>query len=61
MSSYDPRCEELAREFLPSNINPQLYAELAVVIQQAVEDWLESKKAELLEDRLESKRAEKIQ
>jgi len=47
MSSYDPKCEDLAREFLPSDINPNLYAELAVAIQEAVEDWLESKMVEI--------------
>jgi hypothetical protein len=47
MSTYDPKCEDLAREFLPSNISARLVAELSVAIQQAVEDWLESKKAEL--------------
>jgi len=47
MSSYDPKCEDLEREFLPSDINPNLYAELAVAIQEAVEDWLESKMVEI--------------
>jgi hypothetical protein len=40
---YDPKCEELARHFLPTEPPPDAarVQALAEVIQDAIEDWLE--------------------
>jgi hypothetical protein len=39
--SYDIKCDELARHFLPSQTSEQLVARLAQVIQDRIEEWLE--------------------
>ena len=41
--SYDEKCEELARHFLPSTIRDSLIKELAQHIQDGVEGWLQDK------------------
>lgn len=41
MTTYDPKCEELARHFLPTGASEDLVSLLALEIQQAIEDWLE--------------------
>lgn len=38
---YDPKCEELARHFLPDGVSARLVEELSVEIQAVVEDWME--------------------
>ena len=40
-TSYDPKCEELARYFLANEpeITREDISELAGVIQRAIEDW----------------------
>lgn len=38
--SYDPKCEELARYFLPSDISERLIESLAQRIQDFIEDEL---------------------
>jgi hypothetical protein len=36
--SYDPKCEELARHFLPSGVNEGIVRALAQAIQNFIED-----------------------
>jgi hypothetical protein len=45
--SYDVKCEELARAFLTDELpfEELEVAELAQTIQQAIEDWLEARRA----------------
>ena len=43
--SYDPKCEELARHFLPLNSDLEIIQGLAQVIQDEIEDWLTSMEA----------------
>jgi hypothetical protein len=38
--AYDPKCEELARHFLPDNAPEEDVKELAQHIQEKVEDWI---------------------
>jgi|HubBroStandDraft_5_1064220.scaffolds.fasta_scaffold37730_3 hypothetical protein len=38
--SYDPKCEELARHFLPSDISERLITSVAQRIQDFIEDEL---------------------
>jgi hypothetical protein len=38
--SYDPKCEELARHFLPSEVNEGIVRSLAQAIQNFIEDEL---------------------
>jgi hypothetical protein len=45
--SYDPKCEELARYFLPSTTREALVLALAAEIQQAVEDFLATEVAKI--------------
>lgn len=44
---HDPKCEELARHFLPGETREELIEELAEDIQLTVEDWIAGKIAEL--------------
>ena len=39
--SYDPKCEELARHFLPREATPEQVANFAQAIQDSVESTLE--------------------
>ena len=39
--SYDPKCEELGRHFLPSDTSERLVQSLAQRIQDCVEDHIE--------------------
>jgi hypothetical protein len=39
--SYDPKCDELARHFLPDGAPESVAHELAQFIQNQIEDWLE--------------------
>jgi hypothetical protein len=45
--SYDGACETLARHFLPDNIPDRMPRELAQVIQDCVENWLEAERDRL--------------
>jgi hypothetical protein len=40
MNLYDPKCEELARHFLPNDATEREITELAEAIQRAIEDHL---------------------
>jgi hypothetical protein len=46
--SYDPKCEELARHFLPSGASPKIIWAVAQRIQDAVEDEIESQRLKVL-------------
>ena len=45
----DPKSRELAEHFLPSTVREELKRELAQVIQDAVEDWIEYKRHRVAE------------
>lgn len=47
--TYDPKCYDLASEFIPGDVSGRAAAvrELAEVIQDTVEDWLDFKQREL--------------
>ena len=44
---HDPKCEELARHFLPGETREELIQELAEDIQFTVDDWIAGKIAQL--------------
>jgi hypothetical protein len=48
MAGYDPRCEVLARDFLPPLASDRLYKDLAQHIQDAIEDWLRAEADRLI-------------
>jgi hypothetical protein len=46
MNSYDPKCEELARYFLPENADAARIQEVAQAIQQTIENGLTAEETE---------------
>jgi hypothetical protein len=45
--TYDPKCFELATEFLPEHATLAQVSQLAATIQDTIEDWLEYEQREL--------------